>query len=94
MLTQLTPSELTLETDRLILTPLSHQDLDFAQGLLGDPDVMQFISDPMTPDQVAAETPRMSLAAYGVDPWFCPPPGCTVANAVAVGRSRAATPSL
>lgn len=52
MITQLSFDDLTLETDRLILTPFQSEDEDAAKAVLCDSKVMHFIDDTMTPEAV------------------------------------------
>src|SRR5262245_54338031 len=47
----------TLCTDRLVLRPLSEDDLPDLVAMNGDPEVMAHISAPMTAEEVAAELP-------------------------------------
>jgi ribosomal-protein-alanine N-acetyltransferase len=50
----LPPEALVLETERLRLTPFTRDDQDIATAVLCDPDVMAFVSEPETPESVAA----------------------------------------
>ncbi|MEM7732751.1 MAG: GNAT family N-acetyltransferase [Pseudomonadota bacterium] len=54
MVTQLKVEDLTLETDRLILTPMSENDIDIATKVLCDERVMRYVADTMTPEGVQA----------------------------------------
>ncbi|MEL7256455.1 MAG: GNAT family N-acetyltransferase [Pseudomonadota bacterium] len=52
-MTPLETAQLELETERLRLIPFSLADLDIAQALLCDRDVMRYVADPMSPEHVA-----------------------------------------
>lgn len=52
MITPLSFDELTLETDRLRLTPMQPEDVDISKAVLCDAQVMRYVDDPMTPDAV------------------------------------------
>ncbi|MEL7280590.1 MAG: GNAT family N-acetyltransferase [Pseudomonadota bacterium] len=54
MITQLTFDELTLETERLILTPFRPEDVDIAKKVLCDERVMRYVGDVETPQAVEA----------------------------------------
>jgi ribosomal-protein-alanine N-acetyltransferase len=48
---------LVLETARLRLRPITRADEDIAFKVLSDPEVMRYVSDPMTAQEVAAHMP-------------------------------------
>ncbi|MEO0371916.1 MAG: GNAT family N-acetyltransferase [Pseudomonadota bacterium] len=52
MITELSFDALTLETDRLILTPMQPEDVDIAKRVLCDDQVMRYVADAMTPEAV------------------------------------------
>ena len=52
MIPTLPDESLILETDRLRLTPFSPADADIAHRLLEDPEVMRYVGDPITAQQV------------------------------------------
>ncbi len=52
MIPTLPDESLILETDRLRLTPFSPEDADIAHRLLEDPEVMRYVGDPITAQQV------------------------------------------
>jgi RimJ/RimL family protein N-acetyltransferase len=52
MISQLRLEDLTLETERLVLTPIASEDEDIAKAVLCDPEVMRFVGDPETPASV------------------------------------------
>lgn len=52
MITQLSFEDLTLETERLILTPFRPEDVDIAKKVLCDEQVMRYVADPETPEAV------------------------------------------
>ena len=58
MIVPLPPEALVLETPRLRLRPFTLSDGDLARKLLCDPRVMRFVTDPLTPAEVAAHMPN------------------------------------
>ncbi len=58
MIDTLPPGTLVLETQRLRLRPFTLSDEDLARALLCDPQVMRFVTDPLTPAEVAAHMPN------------------------------------
>ena len=52
MITPLSFDDLTLETDRLRLTPMQSKDLDVSKAVLCDARVMRYVNDAMLPDAV------------------------------------------
>ncbi|TNF63077.1 MAG: N-acetyltransferase [Rhodobacteraceae bacterium] len=58
MIEALPPQALVLETRRLRLRPFSLADEDLARALLCDPRVMRFVTDPLTPGEVADHMPN------------------------------------
>lgn len=58
MIQPLPPGALVLDTPRLRLQPFTMSDGDLARALLCDPKVMRFVTDPLTPDEVAMHMPN------------------------------------
>lgn len=54
-LTPLPKENLVLETDRLILRPLTLEDTDLAISMFTDPEVVRYVCDLGTPDQIAED---------------------------------------
>lgn len=52
MITALSFDDLTLETERLVLTPYQPEDVDVAKKVLCDDRVMRYVADTMTPEAV------------------------------------------
>ncbi|MGO1120425.1 GNAT family N-acetyltransferase [Rhodovibrionaceae bacterium A322] len=65
MVTPLSPQDLLLETERLRLRPLSLQDQDIAEQLLTNPDVVQYVCDLLTPEEIADGLPVESKRGAG-----------------------------
>lgn len=58
MIAPLPPGALVLETPRLRLRPFTLSDEGLARALLCDPQVMRFVTDPMTPGEVRTHMPN------------------------------------
>lgn len=52
MIRPLSEVELTLETERLVLRPFRAEDVDIALHTLCDAEVMHYVADPLSPDEV------------------------------------------
>lgn len=65
MITPLPTERLTLETERLRLTPLAAPDVDIFEKLLCDPAVMKYVGGVMTPDEVAKEMAKLTRRGAG-----------------------------
>ena len=65
MIAPLPQASLMLETKRLWISPLTIDDVELSTALLCDPDVMKYVSDPMTPDAVRQEMPLVTRRAAG-----------------------------
>lgn len=63
--TPLTSSELVLETERLRLRPVTLDDVDLAQELFTDPDVMKFVADVTPEEDLLEETRKASQRGAG-----------------------------
>ncbi|MEL7011749.1 MAG: GNAT family protein [Pseudomonadota bacterium] len=55
MITQLSFDDLTLETQRLRLTPMRAEDVDISKAVRCDSRVMRYVDDAMTPEDVEAD---------------------------------------
>lgn len=64
-LTRLSFKDLTLETERLRLTPLSLADVDLTRALWTDRDVMKYIADLTPDDEILDETRKVSQRGAG-----------------------------
>ena len=60
--------DLNLETTRLRLTPLSPEDVDLALEMFTDPDVIRYVGDLMTEDDIRANIP--DEIKRGADGWI------------------------
>ncbi|MEL7254209.1 MAG: GNAT family N-acetyltransferase [Pseudomonadota bacterium] len=65
MITDLSFDDLTLETERLILTPYQLEDVDAAKAVLCDERVMRFVGDVMTPEAVEARMTEITKRGAG-----------------------------
>ncbi len=65
MIMQLSFDALTLETERLILTPYQLEDVDAAKAVLCDERVMRYVGDVMTPEAVEARMPEIIQRGAG-----------------------------
>ncbi|MEO0772272.1 MAG: GNAT family N-acetyltransferase [Pseudomonadota bacterium] len=65
MITDLGFDDLTLETERLILTPYQLEDVDAAKAVLCDERVMRFVGDVMTPEAVEARMTEITKRGAG-----------------------------
>ncbi|MCP5085740.1 MAG: GNAT family N-acetyltransferase [Rhodobacteraceae bacterium] len=54
---QLSDADLVLETERLVLKPLTCEDLDIVLELFTDPDVVRYVCDLETPEQLESFLP-------------------------------------
>jgi len=61
----MSPEDLVLETDRLILHPLTLDDLDLATALLTNLDVMKYVCDIFTPEDIRDHRPVEVKRAAG-----------------------------
>ncbi|MEM7440097.1 MAG: GNAT family N-acetyltransferase [Pseudomonadota bacterium] len=59
------PIDAVLETERLILRPITPDDVSLMQALLTDPKVMRYVDDPIPARDVARDAHRWSLRAAG-----------------------------
>lgn len=57
MIDLLPTNMLVLETDRLRLSPLCHDDIDMIRSVWCDPEVMYFVGDAVTPEMVIEDMP-------------------------------------
>ncbi len=65
LITHLPPDALVLETERLVLRPLTMADEDFARALLCDPKVMRYVGATMTSEAVARLMPDLTKRGAG-----------------------------
>lgn len=65
MVTMLPETALVLDTDRLTLMPYGAEDLDIACRILCDPQIMRYVTEPMTRAQVRAMMPDMQRRGAG-----------------------------
>lgn len=63
--TPIPPDDLVLETDRLILRPLTLDDLDLAIALFTNPDVVKYVCDVFTPQEIEEHLPIEVKRAAG-----------------------------
>lgn len=59
------PDELVLETDRLVLRPLTLDDLGLAIALFNNPDVVKYVCDVMSPEDIRDHLPVQVKRAAG-----------------------------
>lgn len=65
MITALPPQDLVLETARLWLRPMTLADEDIACAVLCDPDVMHYVGDAITPEEVRDHMPDAARRGAG-----------------------------
>ncbi len=65
MIVPLPEHALILETERLLLSPMTMDDTEMAQSVLCDPQVMHFVADAMTPEEVVALMPDATRRGAG-----------------------------
>ncbi len=56
---------LSWETERLVLKPFTCEDLDIALELFTDPDVVRYVCDLKTPEQLESSLPTECLRGAG-----------------------------